>query len=319
MFDRILAPLDGSTLAECVLPHVVSLAKAYDARVFLVQVLECPEATGGEPIDPLHWELCKAEAEAYLSDVSARLKDGGVDSVATELLEGRAAQRLVEYAAENRVDLIILSSHGKAGLSRWNVNSVVRKIVQRANRSTMIVRAYKAVEAETLDEARYERLLVPLDGSRRAECALSAAVTLARHHNAKLLLGHVVHRPEMPRQVPLTDDDQALIDRFVQRCRDLNMAYMDQLRARLSLAFEATLEVNEDVASALHAMVEEESVDLVVLSAHGYSGKSKWPFGSVTSSFIEYGTTPLLMTQDMAPEEVEPTEAEKASEESKGH
>lgn len=319
MFDRILAPLDGSSLAECVLPHVVSLAKAYEAQVILAQVLECPEATGGEPVDPLNWELCKAEAEAYLSDIRARLEKVGVDHVATELLEGRAAQRLVEFIGDNEVDLIVLSSHGRAGLSRWNVNSVVRKIVQRANRSTMIVRAYKAVETDGLDEAHYERLLVPLDGSQRAECALTTAVTLARFHDAQLMIGHIVDRPEMPRQVPLSEEDQALIERFVERSKAVSTEYLDQLRERLSVDFDAKLQVDEDVAAALHAMVEAEGVDLTVLCAHGYSGKTKWPFGSVTTSFIEYGTTPLLMTQDMAPEEVEPTEAEITAEESKGH
>lgn len=319
MFGQILTPLDGSSLAECVLPHVVSLAKVYDAQVILVQVIECPEATSNEPVDPLLWELCKAEAEAYLDDVKVRLEEVGVGRIATEFLEGRPASRLVEFIRDTDVDLVVLSSHGKAGLSRWNVNSVVRKIIQRAHRSTMIVRAYRAVESDTLREAHYRRLLVPLDGSQRAECALTTAVTLARFHDAQLLVGHIVERPEMPRQVPLTDEDQALIDRFVKRSKEVSEQYLDQLRARLSLDFEAKLHVNDDVAAALHTMVEEEDVDLVVLSAHGYSGATKWPFGSVTSSLIEYGATPLLMAQDLAPHEVELTEAEKAAEESKGH
>lgn len=319
MFERILAPLDGSSLAECVLPHLVSMATTYDARVSLVQVLECSEEAAGKPVDPLDWEMYKAEAEAYLDDVKARLEEAGVHKVRTVLLEGRPAQRLLEFVEEQKVDLILLSSHGKAGLSRWSVNSVVRKIVQRANRSAMIVRGYKAAEMEALAAARYERLLVPLDGSQRAECALSPAVTLTRAHGAELLVGHVVIRPEIPRQLPLTDEDRALIDRFVERSKELSAGYLDQLHGRLSLEFEAKLRVDEDVAAALHEMVDEESADLVVLCAHGYSGKTKWPFGSVTTSFIEYGTTPLLMVQDLDPEDIEPTEAEKAAEESKGH
>lgn len=319
MFERILAPLDGSSLAECVLPHVVALAKAYRAQVILVQVLESSEATGSEPVDPVIWELSRAEAEAYLSDVRARLEEAGVDRIATELLEGRAAQRLVAYIGNSKADLIVLSSHGKAGLSRWNVSSVVRKIVQRANRSTMIVRAYNALEGDALHGAHYERLLVALDGSQRAECALSTAVTLARFHGAQLLVGHVVDRPEMPRKVPLSEEDQALIDRYVERRKQVSAEYMEQLRTRLAIDFEVKLQVNEDAAAALHTMVKEEGVDLVVLCAHGYTGQTKWPFGSVTTSFIEYGTTPLLMAQDLAPEEVELTEAEKAAGETKGH
>ena len=80
--------------------------------------------------------------------------------------------------------LIILSSHGQSGLSEWNVSSVVQKIVLRARTSIMIVRAYQRIPPETAG-LRYRRILVPLDGSQRAECVLPVAVTLARSHEAK--------------------------------------------------------------------------------------------------------------------------------------
>lgn len=319
MFDQILAPLDGSLVAECVLPHLVSLVRAYDARVALAQVLECPPAIFSDCADPFQWEIYKAEAQAYLDDVSARLAEAGAQNVTTVLLEGEPAQRIVDFTRDNDVDLIVLSSHGRAGLSRWNVNSVVRKVVQRANRSAMIVRAYQAIEPETLEAVSYGRLLVPVDGSQRAECALSTAVTLTRFHRAQLLLGHVVARPEMPHRAPLSEDDRALIERLVERSREVIGKYLEQLHARLSVDFDSKLRVDEDVAATLHEMVDEENVDLVVLSAHGFSGKTKWPFGSITTSFIEYGTTPLLIVQDLKPEEVEPSEAERAAEESQGH
>ena len=60
-------------------------------------------------------------------------------------------------------------------------------------------------------------------------------------------------------------------------------------------------------------------MDLVVISAHGYSGNAKWPYGSLTTSFIEYGTTPLLIVQDLAPGEVALSEAQAAAREVKGH
>lgn len=319
MFNRILAPLDGSSLAESVLPHLISLAKAYRAQVILVQVLE--ETTGSAEglVDPLQWEMIKTEAEAYLNDISTELKECGVKNVQTAFLEGEPAQRIVEFIRANEIDLVVLSSHGKTGLSRWNVSSVVRKVVQRANRSTMIVRAYRISERKETNQVRYERIMVPLDGSQRAEYALTTALTLTRFHEAQLIIGHVVGRPEIPRQLPLTDEDMQLIDQLVERVKDISMGYLDQLHGRLSMEFDHKLCVNDDVSATLHAMVEEAEADLVVLCAHGYSGKAKWPYGSVTTSFIEYGTTPLLMVQDLDPGEVEPTAAEKTAEETKGH
>jgi G6PDH family F420-dependent oxidoreductase len=66
-------------------------------------------------------------------------------------------------------------------------------------------------------------------------------------------------------------------------------------------------------------LAAEEGVELVILCAHGRSGKRKWPFGSVAGTFIEYGATPLLIIQDLSPDEVEPTPAEQAAKEVAGH
>ncbi|MBI1293411.1 hypothetical protein GC175_00450 [bacterium] len=321
MFDRILVPLDGSSLAECVLPHLVALARTFDAEVELVHVLACNGGKGGAPIDPLSWEIRKAEARSYLDEVYARLTEADIDNVSVNLLEGEPAQRIVEFAQSRDIDLIVLSSHGQAGLNRWNVSSVVRKVIQCANRSIFLVRAYTAPETESpfTSEHAYKRLLVPVDGSRRAECALNIAVTVARAHEAELLLGHVVAKPEMPSRVPLSTEDNALLERFTERCRDAGADYLEQLRGRLSMNFEALLSVSDDRIAALHALVDEQCADLVVLCAHGFSGKSKWPFGSVATSFIEYGTTPLLMVQDLDPNSLEATHAELAAAETKGH
>lgn len=321
MFDRILAPLDGSSLAECVLPHLAALARTFDAEVELVHVLACNAGKVGDPVDPLGWEMRKAEARSYLDEVSARLAEAGIDNVSANLLEGEPALRIVEFAQSRDIDLIVLCSHGQAGLSRWNVSSVVRKVIQLAHRSIFLVRAYQAATSETLDltALNYNRLLVPVDGSRRAECALNVAVTVSRFHEAELHLGHVVAKPEMPSRVPLSTEDNALIERFTERCKDAGNNYLEQLRSRLSIDFDAHLSISDDRIAALHALVEEQRADLVVLCAHGFSGKSKWPFGSVATSFIEYGTTPLLMVQDLDANSLQATQAELAAAEIKGY
>lgn len=321
MFDRILVPLDGSSLAECVLPHVVALARTFSAQVELVHVLACNAGKGGDPIDPLGWEMRKAEARSYLDEVCAQLTETGIDTVSANLLEGEPAQRIVEFTQSSDIDLIVLSSHGQAGLSCWNVSSVVRKVIQRANRSIFLVRAYNipTTELPLTSNQPYKRLLVPVDGSRRAECALNIAVTVARAHAADLLIGHIVTKPEMPSRVPLSTEDNALIERFTERCKDAGANYLEQLRSRLAIDFDAHLYVSDDRITALHALVEEQRPDLVVLCAHGFSGKSKWPFGSVATSFIEYGSTPLLIVQDLDPNSLEATQAELAAVEVKGH
>ena len=76
---------------------------------------------------------------------------------------------------------------------------------------------------------------------------------------------------------------------------------------------------SDNVISTLHSVVEQEGADLVMLAAHGRSSESRWPYGSVATSFIAYGTTPLLIVQDLSQDELESTQAEMAAREHKGH
>jgi nucleotide-binding universal stress UspA family protein len=318
MFNKILVPLDQSPIAECVLPHLVAFADVYDAQVTLIHVMECPTAANRlQPIDPFAWRLCKAEAEAYLNDVVDRLCQAGLDPKPL-LLEGQPAQTIIEYAHSHAINLIMTSSHGQTGMSRWNVNSVVRKIIQESLISSVVIRAYNPVVDELVG-LRYGRLLVPLDGSLRSECVLPTAATLTQKHRASLLLGHVVVKPEMPRQTPLNQDDLDLIQRFVDRNLAAADNYFKRMLTRLAVDFVPRLLVSENIAISLHQLVEDEAVDLVVISAHGYSGHAKWPYGSLTTSFIEYGTTPLLIVQDLEPDDLALSQAQAAAKEFKGH
>jgi nucleotide-binding universal stress UspA family protein len=318
MFDHILIPLDGSSLAECVLPHTVALARALGAHVTLLRVLE--PAYAGHLVDQLDWQIRKTEVETYLEEVTARLRKAGLKAERA-LLEGQAADHIVQFARNHNVDLIVLGSHGRSGLSGWNVSSVVQKVILRAYVPIMIIRAYQPVTGK-LTEMTYRRIFVPLDGSQRAECVLPLVTNLALFYKSQLLATHVVSRPEMPRRTPLTQEEIKLSDQIIS-CNQRNADdYLEQIRSQLSsqaIDVQTRLIVSDDMIAELHELAEQEKADLVVLSAHGYSCKSKWPYGSLAISFITYGTSPLIVVQDVAPEEVQPTQAEIAAREHKGH
>lgn len=321
MFTHILAPLDGSALAECVLPHVVAVARAFDAQVTLLQVVEQPRGTGPlRSVDPFSWNILRSEAKAYLNGVQDRLQEAQVrtDSI---LAEGSPAECVIQFARENDVSLIILSSHGQSGLSGWNVSSVVQKILLRAYLPTMIVRAYRPTTLE-LSDLRYRRVFVPLDCSHRAECVFPVVTSLADFHDPQLIFAHVVSRPEIPQRVPLTEQDRSLVEQLTERTRQHAAIYLDQLQPRLiSEAFDVRtrMEVSNNVAATLHEMVEQENPDLVVLSAHGQTCVPKWPYGSSAVNFIAYGTKPLLIVQDLSPSNAILTNAEMTASEPPGH
>jgi nucleotide-binding universal stress UspA family protein len=315
MFNRILLPVDRSPLAECVLPHAVALARAFESRLLLVHVMEAPRrGSWRRAVDPLNWRIRKTEAQSYLDELALRLKDAGVTSE-RQVLEGPAADQIVDLSHREEIPLVLLSSHGQSGLSGWNVSSVVQKIILRAHTSVMIVRAYEPASAD-ISNLHYRRILLPVDGSQRAEFVLPVAATLARLHEADILLAHVVRRPEMPRQMPPTAQDVELADRLVERNQQEAARYLDGLRSRLPANAETRVIIGEHVSSTLHELVEQEHIDLVLLTAHGYSSQNRWPYGSVVSSLITYGATALLIVQDLPQHEIKPTRAEIVAERS---
>jgi nucleotide-binding universal stress UspA family protein len=320
MLNHILVPLDGSSLAECVLPHVLALAPAMDARLTLLHALELPrESKEGLAIDPVDWQLKKRRAESYLNGIADRLQNAGLN-VESVIVEGLSAECIVDFAHNNDIDLIALSTHGRSGLSGWNVSSVVQKIILRSYKSILLVRAYKVID--TIEKLSYHRLFVGLDGSTRAEFILPMATNLAKFYNAELILGTVICRPEIVNRFPISEEDTELITRIAERNFKATSHYYKQLQTQLSLQginLQTRMVINDNMSDALHEMVEEVDADLVMLVAHGRSGSGRFTYGSVATSFIAYGTTSLIIMQDLSSDEVKHSQAEIITREIKGH
>lgn len=305
MFNPILVPLDGSLLAECVLPHVVAIARAFDARIILLRVLEKNKANGtAQMFDLLNWQLKKTGAKLYLEKISARLQKSGL-RIENAVLEGLVAESITEYALSREVKLIILSSHGRSGLSQWGISSVTQKIIFSAPTSVLIIRAQQPAASESI-ERQYSRMMVPLDGSRRAENVLPMVTLLARFHQSRISIVHVVKTPEMPRQMPLAREDVELSEQVVARNREEAIRYLDQVRLHSPLDgidVQTHLLTSDNAAAALHELADKEGIDMVALSAHGYSGNNQWPYGSMVNNFILYSKVPVLIVQDLPAKE----------------
>jgi len=314
MFEQILVPLDRSLLAESVLPHALAMAKALDARLLLLHVLARSDLHNGlRAVDPLEWHIRRAEAESYLQSIRERLQEHGV-SAEPLVLDGDAAEQILAAAHEHGARFIVISSHGQSGLSSWNISSVVQKVIQRAQTSLLIVRAFQQ-EAAEIAPATYRRLLAPLDGSLRAESVLPLINALVRSCADEVLLAHVVERPTMPRRTPLSAEDSELAERIVERNRSEAAPYLETISNQLPTGkVDTRLVVAPATSASLHELVDRDEIDLVIFSAHGYSNQIWWPYGSLVTNFIVYGSTPLLIVQDASPDQIAPTHAQLALE-----
>ncbi|HEY6072536.1 MAG TPA: universal stress protein, partial [Anaerolineales bacterium] len=256
MFEFILVPLDGSQLAECVLPHLVSVARCFDSRITLLRILEKNQASASVQLfDSLNWQINKTKATLYLEKTQARLRESRT-SVQTMVLEGLAAEGIIDFAQNQGMKLIILSSHGRHGLTQLGISSITQKIILSVQTSVLIVRAqnYGLLPGGALEPVLYRRILVALDGSQRAEHVLPVITQLAHFHKSQVHLVQVIQAPEMARQMPPAREDIDLSERVVARNLEEARRYLEQVKGRSylqGLDLQTHLLTSDNAAAAL--------------------------------------------------------------------
>jgi len=146
MYEKVLVPLDGSKLAECVFPHVRELAVGGLIReIILLNVVEIPSAWVAEGIDLIDIRKLRVDsAQEYLADLQSQLNLEGV-KVATEVMEGEPAHIIAEYAKTNGVSLIIIATHGYTGMKRLMFGSVALRVLHDAHIPVLLIRPESSV------------------------------------------------------------------------------------------------------------------------------------------------------------------------------
>ena len=138
MFKKILVPLDGSALAEAIVPQVVELARVHGAELVILRVALAHAFPGADPTEAQLQAV--RESEAYLEGVEKGLKDRGFH-VSSVVRYGHAAEEILDHAAFAGIDLIAMSTHGRTGVSRWVLGSVTEKVLRASSTPLLLVRA----------------------------------------------------------------------------------------------------------------------------------------------------------------------------------
>jgi nucleotide-binding universal stress UspA family protein len=149
MIKKILVPLDGSKLAECALPYAEELAGKLGSGVALVSITkrgqgfwpdEDPSERSEERLIPV--AVCNMEEQAakYLDNTAKGLEKKGI-KVLKEVICGKAAEEIINYADTRHIDLIVMSSHGRKGPGKWLRSSVAQKVLKGACIPVMLIRA----------------------------------------------------------------------------------------------------------------------------------------------------------------------------------
>lgn len=292
-FHRILVPLDGSELAESVLPLAKLLADNMSADITLLHIIEerPPTTIHGQPhlTTPLG-------ADTYLEEIAARL--GGhveIESHVHGTGEQDVAASIARHAIELDVDLIALCTHGRSDPKRVVFGSIAQQVLRRVQMPVLLVRP------DVTNPEQLHTILVPLDGSEEGEGAFSVAGAIAVACRANLHMVRVV-----PTVASMTGDNQA-----AARLTPLTAAAaldVEELEAQSYLAnhvgqmaaqgVRASAQVlRGDIVQGIAEAATRHKADLTVMATHGRSGLGAFWIGSVAAGLVNKLKQPLLLVK----------------------
>ena len=146
MYKSIMVPLDGSKVAEAILPEIEKMAASMRARIILLRVCRAHVFPGKDPTKA-EVEVIR-EAEKYLNEIAKQLTTKGLDAE-IHVRYGDVADEILSHSKRNEIDLISMSTHGRSGLGRWLLGSVAEKIVRHSEKPVLLLRAKARAESES--------------------------------------------------------------------------------------------------------------------------------------------------------------------------
>ena len=293
MYRTILVPLDGSLLAERALPYAHALAEAGGARVILLRVV--PEPGILDEVPAGDEEKAMRDAEAYLAGFAAQSTDRA--RVVTEIYRGSPVEVIVEEVQARRVDVVVMSTHGRSGLSRWIYGSVADGVLRSAAAPVLLV---PTACRGTWPVDHTARILVPLDGSPLAEDVLAPVSDLAEALGAEMLLLRVVQSASYPYASGAVQDHvQFDLEAEIEHAQRYLDALADKLRAR-GRVVKILVTTGGDPALEIISAAREQSVDVIAIATHGRGGVVRVVLGSVASGVVQRATVPVLISRPAA-------------------
>ncbi|HZD41482.1 MAG TPA: universal stress protein [Terriglobales bacterium] len=294
MYTRMLIPLDGSKVAEQVLPYARFLAKALGIPVELLGAVD-PDVLVpfSNPAQGRHLDTLVAEATSrtatYL-DTTARTIQG--PQVKCSVEKGKPEDAIIDKAALDKNTLIVMATHGRSGIQRWLLGSVTDKVLHGSTHHLFLVRA--SDQGKTDGEAALKSVIVPLDGSALAEHSLPHVVDLAKKMKLEVVL---VRAYALPPAVSAEDYgyySADLLDHLESEARDYLQQKESELKQR-GIEHVSSVVNTGYGAEEIITLARNTPDDLVAMCTHGRSGMKRWVLGSVTDRVVRHSGDPVLI------------------------
>jgi nucleotide-binding universal stress UspA family protein len=295
---RVLVPLDGSALATRALPMAAAVARLLGVPIHVVRVLDAAPLGVTLRADPAAtrayeqaMEVARHDAEAALDVHVHQLRDQDLPATG-EVLVGSPAKALLDAIAAT--DIVVMTTHGYGGIRRLLLGSVAATLVREAAAPVLLIRApdrgHERPPVSTGQETMmFDRILIPLDGSRLAEAALAYAEQLPSKHVELLQVEPATGGPG--------SEHEAAWKTWQAHRKAEGIAYLEQAGERFrrqGRAVESTVAFGDPARCILDAASD---ADLVVMTTHGRSGIRRWLLGSVADTLVRAAAVPVLLVR----------------------
>jgi nucleotide-binding universal stress UspA family protein len=296
----MLIPLDGSKLAENVLPYARAMARSLDGPIELLSVVDSMDSARTShaghvrSVDAIV-ETAVQESRRYLEGIARSFTGRPVTCVVEQ---GQPEGVIIERAAGDKETLIAMATRGRSGIHRWLMGSVAEKVLRGASTPLLLVRG--DAEGKNTGEATLKSIVVPLDGSKLAETVLPHTVELAK----KLSLAIVLTRAY---QIPLSATYAGAESPYIPN----NEALMNLVRDEAGTYLETKVnELHQNGVEKVSSILmvgsgADEIIDLargtpdnlIAMCTHGRSGVKRWALGSVTEKVVRHSGDPVLVVR----------------------
>jgi nucleotide-binding universal stress UspA family protein len=297
MYKMIMCPTDGSGFDREAIRVALRIAERSQAKVRLVRV-HCIGAFFGMESGPeaatVSVKVLEQERDRILDelhDLAAECRATSGAEIEVSVEDGPVPDALHAYAKRNKVDLIVMSSHGRGGIARLSLGSVTDSLIRHTTIPVLVVKPHPSYVNS--QPHAFKRIVVSLDGSSVAEQVLPGVVALARVDESELtLLRVVVPRTSSQKTVaneytPWWDTEVAAAEAYLFRTAD--KLREDGLRTRTDVV------IGENVAKSIAGYAARESADLLAIATHGRGGMSRALIGSVADALTRTSHTSLLV------------------------
>jgi nucleotide-binding universal stress UspA family protein len=299
MFRKLLVPLDRSSLAEQAVGQAAAIARASRAEIALVLVHQ-PLPFAGLHDEPWNAEQ-RDDEDKYLDWVAQEILSGSSVPATHAVITGDVVDSICKQAWNVDADVIVMTSHGRTGLSRAWLGSVTEGVLRHSAIPVLVLRPIETSSDRLAAHHLFKHVLVPLDGSALAGDILPSVSALARVAGARVTLLRVVQPvPVMLIDVdmayaspPAIQDDEAtrhVVEEATQQLDEVSR----QLADGTGLEVDAHVVVAGSVAHAIIDYARGHNVDVIGMSTHG-RGASRFLVGSVADKVLRASGLPMLM------------------------